>query len=241
MYRIVTDPDLRAELTRRGHENVKRFSWEKCARETLAVLEASANGVGGAAGDERTPDASIRSHPRRSRRCDHLDGLARLHRGVHCRRRAAPDLHGQPGVRDGGAAQPRVRARCWKRADLCIAGRRRAAVGRKAAGQAAAGAGHRLGRRAADRAAGGGARVGGSFCSARARGSPKRAAQILQRALSRAAGGRHVCRLARRCRRGGDHRAASGRRGPTSCSWRTARRSRTSGSRSTGRGAECRS
>lgn len=39
MYRLVTDPDLRAELIRRGRENVKRFSWEKCARETLAVLE----------------------------------------------------------------------------------------------------------------------------------------------------------------------------------------------------------
>jgi glycosyltransferase involved in cell wall biosynthesis len=42
MYRVVTDPDLAAELTRRGHENVKRFSWEKCARETLAVLESVA-------------------------------------------------------------------------------------------------------------------------------------------------------------------------------------------------------
>lgn len=38
MYRLATDPELRAELTRRGRENVKRFSWEKCARETLAVL-----------------------------------------------------------------------------------------------------------------------------------------------------------------------------------------------------------
>jgi glycosyltransferase involved in cell wall biosynthesis len=42
MYRLVTDEALRAELTRRGLENVKRFSWEKCARETLAVLEAVA-------------------------------------------------------------------------------------------------------------------------------------------------------------------------------------------------------
>ena len=38
MYRLVTDAELRAELTLRGHENIKRFSWEKCARETLAVL-----------------------------------------------------------------------------------------------------------------------------------------------------------------------------------------------------------
>ncbi len=39
LYRIITDEALRAELARRGLENVKRFSWEKCARETLAVLE----------------------------------------------------------------------------------------------------------------------------------------------------------------------------------------------------------
>jgi glycosyltransferase involved in cell wall biosynthesis len=42
MYRLVTDPALREELTRRGLENVKRFSWDKCARETLAVLESVA-------------------------------------------------------------------------------------------------------------------------------------------------------------------------------------------------------
>lgn len=40
MMRILTDEALRAELARRGLENVKRFSWEKCARETLAVLES---------------------------------------------------------------------------------------------------------------------------------------------------------------------------------------------------------
>lgn len=43
MYRVVTDPALAAELARRGRENVKRFSWEKCAWETLAVLESVAN------------------------------------------------------------------------------------------------------------------------------------------------------------------------------------------------------
>lgn len=42
MMRILTDEALRAELARRGLENVKRFSWEKCARETLAVLESVA-------------------------------------------------------------------------------------------------------------------------------------------------------------------------------------------------------
>jgi glycosyltransferase involved in cell wall biosynthesis len=42
MQRLVDDEDLREELVRRGYENVKRFSWEKCARETLAVLESVA-------------------------------------------------------------------------------------------------------------------------------------------------------------------------------------------------------
>jgi glycosyltransferase involved in cell wall biosynthesis len=42
MFRIATDAGLRAELDRRGRENVKRFSWEKCAQETLAVLEEAA-------------------------------------------------------------------------------------------------------------------------------------------------------------------------------------------------------
>jgi glycosyltransferase involved in cell wall biosynthesis len=42
MQRLVDDDALRQELTRRGFENVKRFSWEKCARETLAVLESVA-------------------------------------------------------------------------------------------------------------------------------------------------------------------------------------------------------
>ena len=42
MFRIATDAELRAELDRRGQENVMRFSWEKCARETLAVLEEAA-------------------------------------------------------------------------------------------------------------------------------------------------------------------------------------------------------
>ncbi len=42
MQRLVDDATLRQQLTRRGFENVRRFSWEKCARETLAVLESVA-------------------------------------------------------------------------------------------------------------------------------------------------------------------------------------------------------
>jgi glycosyltransferase involved in cell wall biosynthesis len=40
ILRLATDDALRAWLVERGLENVKRFSWEKCARETLEVLES---------------------------------------------------------------------------------------------------------------------------------------------------------------------------------------------------------
>jgi glycosyltransferase involved in cell wall biosynthesis len=57
MYRLVTDPELAEELRRRGKENVKRFSWEKCARETLAVLESVATNRRNAADKPpRSPD-----------------------------------------------------------------------------------------------------------------------------------------------------------------------------------------
>ncbi len=38
MYRVTEDKVLRDALVAKGYENVKRFSWEKCARETLEVL-----------------------------------------------------------------------------------------------------------------------------------------------------------------------------------------------------------
>jgi len=38
--RVLSDPALKAELIRKGFENVKRFSWEKTARESLSVLES---------------------------------------------------------------------------------------------------------------------------------------------------------------------------------------------------------
>lgn len=40
MMEITTNYELRTKLANLGFENVKRFSWEKCARETLAVLES---------------------------------------------------------------------------------------------------------------------------------------------------------------------------------------------------------
>jgi glycosyltransferase involved in cell wall biosynthesis len=44
ILRLATDDALRAELVERGFANVKRFSWEKCARETLDVLEGVLEG-----------------------------------------------------------------------------------------------------------------------------------------------------------------------------------------------------
>jgi glycosyltransferase involved in cell wall biosynthesis len=39
MERVLTDQDLRAELSRRGRERAKLFTWERCAQETLKVYE----------------------------------------------------------------------------------------------------------------------------------------------------------------------------------------------------------
>jgi glycosyltransferase involved in cell wall biosynthesis len=39
MERVLGDEELRAELIERGFEQARKFSWEKCARETLDVLE----------------------------------------------------------------------------------------------------------------------------------------------------------------------------------------------------------
>jgi glycosyltransferase involved in cell wall biosynthesis len=39
IQRLLTDEGLRAELGRRGQERARLFSWERCARETMAVLE----------------------------------------------------------------------------------------------------------------------------------------------------------------------------------------------------------
>lgn len=39
MRRVAEDRKLRAEMTARGRERAERFSWKRCARETLAVYE----------------------------------------------------------------------------------------------------------------------------------------------------------------------------------------------------------
>ena len=44
MERVLRDEELRAELIERGFEQVRKFSWERCARETLDVLGGVALG-----------------------------------------------------------------------------------------------------------------------------------------------------------------------------------------------------
>lgn len=39
MLTLLENQDLRAKLIQKGHNNIKRFSWEKTARETLAVYQ----------------------------------------------------------------------------------------------------------------------------------------------------------------------------------------------------------
>ncbi|MEO5579437.1 MAG: glycosyltransferase, partial [Gemmatimonadaceae bacterium] len=43
MARLASDPELRARLAERGRENSRRFSWEKCASETLAICREAAD------------------------------------------------------------------------------------------------------------------------------------------------------------------------------------------------------
>lgn len=39
LEKVISDPKLRSEMAKKGYEQVKKFSWEKTARETLKVLE----------------------------------------------------------------------------------------------------------------------------------------------------------------------------------------------------------
>jgi len=38
MYKVISDNDLKKDLIEKGNQNIKRFSWQKCAQETLKVL-----------------------------------------------------------------------------------------------------------------------------------------------------------------------------------------------------------
>jgi len=39
MHEVLTNDGLRANMIKKGLERAKRFSWEKCAKETLKVYE----------------------------------------------------------------------------------------------------------------------------------------------------------------------------------------------------------
>jgi glycosyltransferase involved in cell wall biosynthesis len=38
-YKLISNKDFREEMIQRGYENIKRFSWEKCAQEVAEVLK----------------------------------------------------------------------------------------------------------------------------------------------------------------------------------------------------------
>ena len=44
LHQLVTDSVLRERLRSAGFANIQRFSWQRCARETLLVLEQTAHG-----------------------------------------------------------------------------------------------------------------------------------------------------------------------------------------------------
>jgi glycosyltransferase involved in cell wall biosynthesis len=44
MQKLLTDDNLRKDLIQKGKKQVEKFSWEKSAKETLAVLEEVVNG-----------------------------------------------------------------------------------------------------------------------------------------------------------------------------------------------------
>lgn len=43
MIKLAADDQLRSELVQKGLENIKRFSWETCAKETLEVIKRTAD------------------------------------------------------------------------------------------------------------------------------------------------------------------------------------------------------
>jgi glycosyltransferase involved in cell wall biosynthesis len=43
MDKVISDPKLRGNMIKKGHGQVKKFSWEKTAKQTLSVLEDLAN------------------------------------------------------------------------------------------------------------------------------------------------------------------------------------------------------
>lgn len=42
VFRLIDDKNLKDDIVKKGHENIKRFSWEKCASEIVEVLTKKA-------------------------------------------------------------------------------------------------------------------------------------------------------------------------------------------------------
>jgi glycosyltransferase involved in cell wall biosynthesis len=45
LARVMADEALRVDLVARGLDQVQRFSWQRCAEETLQILEDAARGL----------------------------------------------------------------------------------------------------------------------------------------------------------------------------------------------------
>ena len=39
MYKVISDKEFKKDLIAKGYQNIKKFSWQKCAQETLKILE----------------------------------------------------------------------------------------------------------------------------------------------------------------------------------------------------------
>jgi glycosyltransferase involved in cell wall biosynthesis len=47
LRRLLTEPDLRAELVARGNVRARQFTWRECARRTLLAYQAATKDEGG--------------------------------------------------------------------------------------------------------------------------------------------------------------------------------------------------
>ena len=133
---LATDETLRRELIRKGLENVKRFSWDNRARETLAVLEEA-----GGSNDHTLDQPDPRRRPffrertgsgrwpdsgRQVRilgvRIDALTYplLLECIASMIATARPAPDCHRQSGVRALAQRNPEFRVGC-RGGNLCMA------------------------------------------------------------------------------------------------------------------------
>lgn len=45
LHMLQDDPKLRADLIKKGHERIRQFSWDRCAAQTLKVLQNTVHGT----------------------------------------------------------------------------------------------------------------------------------------------------------------------------------------------------